>query len=174
MIEILENHYNSLETKRADLFEILNRYTANELNTSVVQGKWSPLQIVEHLSKAEHLSVIYVSKKYNAIDELKPSGISEDLKILSLKWYLNSSHKMKAPKITRASEGDLDISILDEWAENRAKLVQLLDMFDETTYKRKVFKHAFAGRVNIMHMLQFFEAHFDHHKKQILERLPSR
>ena len=63
MIEILENHYNSLETKRADLFEILNRYTANELNTSVVQGKWSPLQIVEHLSKAEHLSVIYVSKK---------------------------------------------------------------------------------------------------------------
>ena len=172
MVEVLKVQYDVIESKRLGLINILNEYSIEELNRSPEEGVWSPMQIVEHLCKAEHLSVIYVSKKYNAIGQLKAAGVVEHMKMVWLKWVLGSGIKMKAPKITQPERSDLDASLLDEWGIVRHNLNSVLELFDEVSYKKRVFRHAFAGRVNILHMLQFFEAHLDHHQKQILERLP--
>ena len=54
-----------------------------------------------------------------------------------------------------------------DWETERAELKALLEKFNDTETKRKIYRHIRAGRLNIQHALIFFREHYRHHWPQI-------
>lgn len=165
----LENKLSELQNTKAELLGELKTRSKEKLEKSPAPGKWSAAQVIYHLNKAESQSVIYVSKKMKDINNLKRTGFIEWVKITIVNLVLTSPIKYKAPVNVLGEvpeHVDYD-AIIAEWNETRKQLVQLLTTFPEGMLDKNVFKQPAAGRLNIYQMLDFMQAHFNRHRKQI-------
>jgi len=158
-----------LENSRLSLLEKLNKIAPSKLETPPLSGKWSVSQIFYHLNRAERLSVLYVSKKQLDIHNLKRTGLKEQLKMIGLKIRFWLPLGLKAPVNVL---GDVPpevnyLQVITEWKETRNKLEKLLDALPDEILYKNVFKQPAIGRINIFQMLDFMQAHFDRHKKQV-------
>jgi hypothetical protein len=165
--------FTNLEKKRLELTSHLTGYPENILLRSESEQVWSPLQIVYHLYISEHYSRLYLEKKIKGKDLLKKSGLTSILKLKLLQTILKSPLKFKAPGRISEQPPDLSLDILDQWNEERTHLGKFLFSVDNDLAQLELFRHPFAGRMNVVQMLDFFEAHFDHHKRQVMNRLLS-
>lgn len=158
-----------LEDSRLALVERLKTISLAEIETPPFPGKWSVSQIFYHLNKAESLSVLYVSKKRLDSNNLKRTGVSEQIKMIFLKLRFILPFQIKAPvNLLGDVPEKVDYkNIIMEWNETRNKLRDLLySLPDEMLYKN-VFKQPAIGRINIFQMLDFMQAHFNRHQKQV-------
>jgi hypothetical protein len=133
------------------------------------KGKWSVSQILTHLIQAESLSLEYMKKKSLGIDQAGNTSLANDLKFFALMLSQRLPFRYKAPSILGKNEpASLDYrEIQKSWAELRSDLRLFLEKFDDSTIKRKVYRHVIAGRLNVMHAVKFFDEHLNHHLPQI-------
>jgi hypothetical protein len=83
-----------------------------------------------------------------------------------------SSKKINAPAVL----GEMPVHIpysamVEEWNKTRKNLKELLDSLPEDILYKNVFKQPVIGRLNIFQMLDFMQAHFDRHKRQVMNQL---
>jgi hypothetical protein len=126
-------------------------------------------QILAHLTIAERLSVLYLRKKMLGMDEAKNSGAWEELKWLALLASQRLPLKFKAPKSVvnhTPSYSNLH-ELSSDWHGVRNELKGILEKFTEADLKKKIYRHIYAGRLNIIHALMFFREHILHHQPQI-------
>jgi len=160
--------FDRLEKTRLELMENLEKFGEKELSFQPHQDKWSIIQVIHHLNKTEQLSVAYINKKLQYRTNIKNSGSAAVIRSFLLKLALRSPFRFKAPKfIADVSQTGTFESIKDQWEETRKDIRKLLDEFPDDFLDKNIFKHAFAGRMNIFQMLNFMQDHFDHHLKQI-------
>jgi DinB superfamily len=168
----LQKLFSSIEQQRASLLGELKSAKPD----SLVQGKndkWSVSQIVRHLIIAERLSIGYINKKINAINEVGNTGMLSELKLVIFIVSQRLPIKYKAP----ASLGDqptdyADMDALEkDWDDARADLKKLLENFPASGLKKKIYRHPVMGRCNILHALIFFREHIIHHWPQIKRQL---
>jgi hypothetical protein len=57
--------------------------------------------------------------------------------------------------------------LLDRWEDIRIELHHLIDGMNPENKDRLVYRHPFAGPLDISETLHFFEAHFDSHMRHI-------
>ncbi len=168
----LEQLFNQLEKQRAGLMVELKSASNDQFNHSA-NGKWSISQIVGHVITAEQLSVAYINKKINAINEVDNTGLLGEIKLMVFIISQRLPIKYKAP----ANLGDKPKSFADvanlekDWNEARIQLKKLLDRFPASGLKKKIYRHPVMGRCNIVHALIFFREHIVHHKPQIDRQL---
>jgi uncharacterized damage-inducible protein DinB len=168
MIEILQKSFDQLELQRNKLFRSIESLPIKRLNHQPA-GKWSINQIVAHLITAEKMSVMYLTKKIQGIDETKDSGLLEELKMIALIISQRLPFKFKAPKVVvenTSSSHDLK-ELEQEWTMVRNELKLLLERIKNDQIKRLIYKHVIAGKLNIAHALIFFREHIIHHQPQI-------
>ena len=72
-----------IEQQKTNLVNQIGSLDANQLHHHP-PGKWSLSQVFAHLIASEQLSVQYLKKKIQAIDEQPNTGIIEELKMLTL------------------------------------------------------------------------------------------
>src|SRR5262245_25235293 len=96
IIPILETHFESLEQQRKKLLNEIQLLTPDQLNRSV-NNKWSISQIIGHIVSSEALSVGYINKKINAINEVSNTGIWGEVKLLAFILSQRLPFKYKAP-----------------------------------------------------------------------------
>jgi len=132
-------------------------------------NRWSLGEVLAHLITAERLSLEYMRKKSLGLQSLKPSSFSADLRFLALKISQRLPFKYKAPQHVRDhTPSDLSFEELRrQWDEQREALRQFLDSLGDSGWKKEVYKHFVAGRLNALHAVQFFMEHIHHHKPQI-------
>ncbi len=173
MTKTLEALFDRLEIQRQALFASLTSVSESKLHQAPY-GKWSVIQILNHLVSAERLSVMYLQKKIQAIDQTDRSGILEELKmVLLIVSQRLPGLKFKAPKVVvemTPTSGDLE-SISKEWERVRAELKSLLEKIPEGKETKLIYKHVRAGRLNTVHALKFFREHIIHHTPQIKKLL---
>jgi hypothetical protein len=164
----LASLYHHIEKKRSELLALISS-VPEETFYSAPPGKWSISQIVVHLILAEQLSLQYLKKKSLGIDHAGDTGLTDDLKYLMLKISQRLPIKYKAPKVL--GEGSPQSAPLTEsiakWDALRTELKIFLDTIESRHLKRKIYKHAVAGRLNILHAVDFFNEHMLHHLPQI-------
>ena len=73
--------FERLQNSFRQLMSELDKEKPEVLEKSPSEGKWSVAQVMYHLNKAESLSALYISKKRLGAAQLKPTGISAQLKI---------------------------------------------------------------------------------------------
>jgi uncharacterized damage-inducible protein DinB len=164
----LQQIFDSLETQRNQLFTSLNNLTAEKLNQQPQNG-WSINQVIAHLITAERLSIAYLHKKTQAINEVNNTGLLEELKMIVLILSQRLPFKFKAPKtVVENTKSSTSIHQLEqEWNAVRNELKIVLEKFNDDQIKRKIYKHVVAGKLNIRQTLLFFREHVIHHQQQI-------
>lgn len=159
---------DKLEDSRKKLVSELNTFDEKVLKFKPAPGKWSITQILYHLDFAESGSIRYVKKKMLGGDALKSTGIIAATRFFFLKWLLHSGYKWKAPKALGDVPEDVKYAeVIHRWNETRDHLRMLIDSIPEQLVGKEVYRHPRAGRLNLLHMIEFFQDHFDHHLMQI-------
>jgi DinB superfamily len=168
----LETLLQQLEQQRAALINELKSVNPEQLNQSL-NGKWSISQIAGHLIQAERMSVGYMAKKINAIQEVGNTGLWGEVKLLVFMASQRLPLKYKAPK----NLGDnppayIDVATLEhDWNEARQALKVFLETVPDWGLRKQIYKHPVMGRCSVLHALKFFREHIIHHNPQIKRQL---
>jgi len=168
MNSTLQRLFDTLEEDRKELLGRTGNLSP-EKQLHAPDGKWSVRQILAHLIAAEKLSVLYLNKKILGIAQVEDTGWWEEVKMILLQISQRLPLKFKAPKAVvehTPAYSSFD-ELAQDWDKTRAELKTLLEKFDDTQVRKKIFKHIRAGRLNIRHALLFFREHIIHHTPQI-------
>lgn len=158
----------AMEKEREGIFQFLGQYTHAQHNQSPAKGGWSAIQVVQHLLSAETSTLHYLKKKTADVSRSKKAGVMAFFRSVLLNTMLALPLKFKAPAIVAEvpASGDLQ-AIQAQWAAVRAELQSLLASLSEADYDRELFLHPVAGKLNLYQMLDFMQAHIQHHLPQI-------
>lgn len=168
MQAFLQKQFETLEAQRNNLLQSLNGLSQEQLLKSPA-GKWSLAQVFSHLITSEQLSVGYLNKKLQGIDEVGNTGVAEELKMLVLIVSQRLPLKFKAPKVVVENTPTYKTlpEIEQAWQKTREELKATLARFRDDQLNKKIYKHPVAGRLNIKQTLRFFQEHTIHHTPQI-------
>jgi hypothetical protein len=173
MNKLLLTSFDQIENQKERLLELLHSTSKEKLNLCM-EGKWSINQVIAHLITAERLSLSYLQKKINSINEVADSGLWEELKMA----FLIASQrlpglKFKAPRVViENTPAGVELNELKEqWHILRTELKTFLEIIPDGLEKRLIYKHVRAGRLNTIHALKFFREHIIHHTPQIKKLL---
>jgi len=162
-----ETLFKQLEEQRTLLLKELKKKENAVLKQRPQGGGWNILEVLGHLLQTEKLALSYVNKKMNVIKEISFSGIKAIINKHILLSVLGLPFKYKAPQNSIPAEDIRSLEELEnEWAEFRKELLRLLDVTGNES-RKLLYRHPFAGRMNLLQMMQFFIAHIKHHIKQI-------
>lgn len=164
----LNQLFSSLEAQRHHLLDRVKN-VSDRFNTNPGNNKWSIHQILAHLVAAEKLSVQYVRKKMQGIDQAKDAGLTESLKMIVLKISQRLPFKFNAPQpvvALTATYSNLD-ELITDWDTTRATLKNLLEEIGDDQTKRLIFKHPVVGKLDIAQALEFMKEHVAHHLPQV-------
>jgi uncharacterized damage-inducible protein DinB len=166
----LQKLFNEIELQRNKTIDSIRHLSEAELSRSLTPGKWSISQILSHLITAERMSLHYIQKKIQGVEQTRDSGLWEEIKIILLAISQRlPALKFKAPQRVIESTtiyGDLN-RITQEWELVRNELCALLEKIPDDYINRKIYRHVRAGYLNVRHALIFFREHVTHHTPQI-------
>lgn len=168
MIPRLDQLFRALEVQRSELLNSVKN-SSDKFNLDPGNNKWTLHQVLAHLVAAERLSVQYLAKKIQGIDDAGDTGLIEDFKLLILKASQRLPLKYNAPVPVVASTSSYPNleELVADWDNTRETLKNLLEKIKEDQLKRKIFKHVLVGKLNIQQALQFLGEHMTHHLPQI-------
>ena len=158
--------YRQIEQQRNKLINELKLLNKECLYERLKEGGWNILEVMGHLLQTEKLALSYVKKKMNVVQKIKYSGIKAFLNKLLLLTVLFMPFRYKAPNNSMPEDHKTLEELENEWAGVRKELLGLLDETGNESQKL-LYRHPFAGRMNLIQMMQFFKAHIRHHIKQI-------
>lgn len=165
----LHKLFFKVEEIRMNLLSSLKGLSPEQL-TEHPTGKWSIAQILSHLIASEQLSVRYLNKKILGIKDAADTGLTEEIKMIALIISQRLPFiKFKAPTVVVENTPPLESmeQLVATWAKTRSDLKETLEKFQDGQLKRKIYKHPFAGMLNIQQALKFFGEHIIHHRPQI-------
>lgn len=165
----LQTLFNSLESQRHSVLGLIESLSVEKINNHL-EGKWSIAQILSHLIASEQLSVRYLNKKILGIKDAADTGLTEEIKMIALIISQRLPFiKFKAPTVVVENTPPHESmeQLVATWAKTRSDLKETLEKFQDGQLKRKIYKHPFAGMLNIQQALKFFGEHIIHHRPQI-------
>ncbi|MFY0606280.1 MAG: DinB family protein [Cyclobacteriaceae bacterium] len=163
-----EHAFDKLEGRKMMLWKKLQTLDESKLGEQPDNKSWSIIQVLDHLVFSESASVNYSKKKLLAGDALKKPTFFHTQRMGFYNIILLSHFKIKAPAVVSAPSNTKSFAEAKADFENsRVQLKQFLEDFPEQYMDRAVYRHPLAGRITVLQMLKFFEAHFIHHTYQI-------
>ena len=174
MITILEEALAGMKLQKDDFIEIINCLPAEIKSQPSNPSVWNVSQILEHVIVSERGTLGYMLKKTSSGWEDLPLATEENTHEASkLHDALVSDKKWSAPSVLPEPIGRRSFEDqLAFWDGVRSKYLEFLSNLDPNFYDRQIFRHPYAGRLNLWQTLDFLTNHIVHHKHQ-LSRLSS-
>ena len=166
----LKAYFERFDEELETLFSFIKAYSEDELNKKPSEKAWSVVQIMYHLMLSEEGALSYVKKKLTiGRDHIKKAGATSKLRAIVLVSSMKQPIKLTAP--TYASENIPAYASIEEirnqWLNQRNELYAFLTNQPSELFDYECYKHPVTGVMDIWGMLDFFEAHFQRHFKQI-------
>jgi hypothetical protein len=135
-------------------------------------GKWSVLEIIEHLVLAEEDVLIDAAN----LDTLpaRRRRAKHRVGYLVVMFVLRFDIPVAAPSDAMLPTGSTSLPELrSKWEANHRRLGELVDGLDRAAADRAIFRHPVAGPMTVPQATRMLEVHLDRHIRQIgkLERL---
>ena len=165
----LQSIFNALQTQQEEILNCVKDISSETFNKQPAPGKWSINEILMHIVTSEKLSLSYMKKKSQGINQLKNSGIGAQFRL----WLLIASQRLplkyKAPKLLAQNTPQADSinNLITQWNELRNELAAFLETIEDKNAAKLIYKHPFAGRFDARQTLIFFREHIIHHHPQI-------
>lgn len=168
MLISLMKEFEKLQHSTDELLAKLAAVPEDRLHQPESDGKWSVIQVLNHLKAAEKGSLLYCMKKIQAGDEMEDTTGLAMLKMHAFSWLMRFPFKLTAPSFLSSPSNTESLEELQRsWTRSREKLKDFIDNYPEKYRSKSIYKHPYAGRVDLKGMLHFFAAHQRHHEIQI-------
>ena len=155
-----------LDKETAHLYELADGLNEDDLHNQAYG--WSIIRVYDHLKFAEQGTIGYMKKKMQAGDGMPNFSFNGRLRFGLTKALLQSSLKWKAPKVIANPEKDLTLDeIKAEWAKARKYTRKFIEEYPDELLNKAVFKHPFAGRLDLSRAVDSIIYHQRHHMHQI-------
>lgn len=159
-----------LDGELIELLKVLKDYSERTLNKKPAEGKWSVLQVMNHLILVEGYGKSYVEKKLSFNPNPKKAGIGGSWRKFVMNTFVKIPVKITAPEAVGDQNLPDEASFWEtakKWKQQREELRVFLETIPPEHYNKELFKHAFAGKMSLYGMMDFNVAHFKRHRKQI-------
>jgi hypothetical protein len=168
MSETLRREWERLEEARRDLFTRLEAATEEELASAPGEGKWSPLQVISHLTEAEAFALSYVRRKLSDPDSVPRAGFLSRLRSLALQAALLIPIRIPAPaRVANPSTPESFQAAAERWVALREEWRATVEQFPPHLENRAIFLHLVVGRMSLRDALRFHRRHLLRHSRQI-------
>ncbi len=158
-----------------NLLRRLGNYSHHQLNRQPADREWSALQAMMHLQRAEALSQAYVRKKLSfGADGLAKASLASTFRGWLSRFYMRAPFRFKAPAAvsTENFPATADLAeFSDRWLQQRRQLYGYLQELPDELFYRQIYKHPLAGKLTLLDMVRFFDAHLRRHKKQAMRAI---
>ena len=162
----LERRIRRLSEKRDALMADLEALPPSHLTARPISGKWSILDIVEHLVLAERVVLQGLPS---------PSELSERKRLLKHRilylvvlFVLKARIRVRVPSSKMVPRGGHTFHELhSQWDSTHLWLQDYIAQLNPEDHRRTVFRHPVAGPVTLAQAIQLDSAHVDGHLRQI-------
>ena len=167
MLTNIQETYDSLTGKREQLLQYLDSLKNEVLSFKSGPDKWSIVEVVEHLVIAEadlirQLTTAEVHSPPLDIESRSAKKFQTVIKVMERDIEVDVPHESMEP------HGQMSLDdLLLQWDDIRKQLQGLLAGIKQEDLGDMVYRHPYAGPLDISETLHFFEVHYDNHMRQI-------
>ena len=166
----LERDLQNLERARADVVRLLEGAGADALRRKPAPGRWSPLEIFEHLVLAER----FVLRGLPDPEGMEPlrgvrRGVASRAIVASV---LALGIRVPTPSEAMVPSGGSDLDVLKrKWNENEEWIRAFLGRASRSRLAEPLFWHPVAGALTFGEAVRLDRTHVRGHLRQIRKRL---
>lgn len=160
--------FEAAEADRRALLAKLDAYGEDVLTRKPSPEAWSVVEVMAHLIKAETGTFNYLRKKLEVGGHRKASPFAGLRKAL-LQFVLGLPIRFKAPKVVQLDKG-MSMSYAEakaQWNAVREGLLKEYQTIDDQLIVHDLFKHPFAGKLNLVQSTEFMHTHMRRHIGQV-------
>ena len=164
MISNIQEKFDSMASKYNALLQNLDALSPDKLYFKAGPDRWSIVEVIEHLVLTEDDIVKQISTQGSSFDSEKrsPDKFKTVVKVMERDIEVDVPDEILEP------HGQLTLEEhLSRWDRLREKLHTFLTGIDSENMENLVYRHPFAGPLDISETLHFIEVHFDNHMRHI-------
>lgn len=152
----------ALDSRRNALLDELASLTPENLARRPVPGKWSILEIVEHLVISEREVVRFPA------GPARPRRLKHRFAYWAVFFVLRFRVRVKVPSPKMLPQGEWSLSeARRQWDENLAQIRAYAAGLGHPELRRAVFRHPVAGPITLGQALTLGLLHLEDHTRQI-------
>ena len=162
----LEARLRAFDETRWGLLDELEALPADVLMARPLTGKWSMIEIVEHLVLAER--VVYQGLPAPAQLVERERLVKHRVSFLLVLFILTTGLRVRMPSAAMAPRGGYGLDELRRrWDENQAWLRSCRDHLGEAGLRRAVLEHPVAGPLTLEQAVRMAQRHLEGHIRQV-------
>jgi hypothetical protein len=162
----LENRLQAFDDTRRGLVDEMEALDPAQLVAKPITGKWSMIEIVEHLVLAERAVFKGLPDPSRLVEENRDLG--HRVRYLLVLFILTSGIPVRTPSPAMVPQGARGLAELRRlWDENQHWLRSCLAHLGEGAGRKAVFEHPIAGPLTARQAVRMAQVHVDGHVRQI-------
>ena len=166
MLSDIQETFDNLEIKYGDLLQQLNSLTADMLSFKAGADKWSIVEVIEHLVMAEEDMLAQLTGAASAAT-LDPQDRSAKNYHIVIK-VMTKDIPVDVPVESMEPHGQFSLEeLLGRWDDTRQKTRAYIDAINSADVGDLVYRHPFAGPLDMAETLRFIDVHVDNHMRHI-------
>jgi len=166
MLSYILETFAGLEEKFGKLRQHLNTLTDDTLYFKAGPDKWSIVEVIEHLVMAEEDMLAQLTGAASAVS-LDPQDRSAKNYHIVIK-VMTRDIPVDVPDESMEPHGQFSLEeLLERWDATRKKARAFIDAIDTGGAGDLVYRHPFAGPLDMAETLRFIDVHFDNHMRHI-------
>jgi uncharacterized damage-inducible protein DinB len=166
MLTDIQETFDNLEIKYGKLLQQLNSLTDDVLYFKTGEDKWSIVEVIEHLVAAEENMLEHLTGATSATT-LDPQDRSAKNYHIVIK-VMTKDIPVDVPDESLEPHGQFSLEeLLGRWDDTRKKTRTYIDGINSEKVEDLVYRHPFAGPLNMAETLRFIDVHFDNHMRHI-------
>jgi hypothetical protein len=166
MLSDIQETFAGLEEKFGKLLQHLNTLTAEVLYFKAGPEKWSIAEVIEHLVMAEEDMLAQLTGAASAVS-LDPQDRSAKNYHIVIK-VMTRDIPVDVPVESMEPHGQFSLEeLLERWDAIHRKTGAYIDAINSEDAGDLVYRHPFAGPLDMAETLCFIDVHFDNHMRHI-------
>lgn len=168
-MKTIQEYLEEMDQAKQKFLNMIGDWTAEELHFRPDGTNWNALQVMDHIILSERGTLAYMMKKTSSGWEDIPVATEENAHNSGkLDEALISPSKWKAPSVMPEPTDNRELEdVIEFWNGLRLKFTQFVTQLPSEFHERQVFRHPYAGRLNLYQTLSFLGKHIDHHCHQV-------
>ena len=162
----LQERLRRLDETRAALLDRIQGMSPDQLAATPRAGKWSILEIVEHLVLAERMVLRGLPDPSLLVE--RPRRPGHHVRYLLVVLILKSGIPVRVPSRAMVPKGGRGLGELRQlWDESQEWLRAYAGRLDARGLRKAVFEHPVAGPLTLEQAVRLDQIHVDGHARQI-------
>lgn len=162
----LQQRLRALDERRCALLDEVEALSADRLTARPRPGKWTILEIVEHLVLAERDVLQNLPEPSQLVDRRR--GLKARLSYPAVFFVLKYGIPVEVPSPRMVPTGSASLADLRRrWDESQQWLRSYVDGLDRHGRSRAVFAHPVTGPMTVAQAIRLDRVHVETHARQI-------